>query len=842
MGLLRGHRSNVNRRANPTVVSKLFRSDIRNHRPTTVGDRHVGDVSREAEDKYQVLFENLNDAAFLADVETGTILETNKQAERLLCRPRDEIVGMHQTELHPPGQGEKYRRKFGRHVANEHAADYDGEIVTKDGTVVPVFISASTMTIGGRGVILGLFRDISDQKRVEEKLRYRAEFERLVSGISTKFINIDLAEVDCAIGTALEDIGRFAGASRSYLFLFSENGGEARKTHEWCDEGGAQDSGPKDIESSVVVPVGPGDHPIGFLGLDSAKEARGWSEDTIPLLRILGEVFANALARAQAEEALRESEQKLDAMLSSIPDHMSMMDGDLTIMWANETAKRLFGDDLVGRKCYEVYHRRKQPCEPAPCLTLKAFQDGKTHEHDTQVVDKDGQVRYFHCTASVALRDETGRPTAVMEVSRDITDQRRAEEALKEAHRQTEQLLGAIPSILIGADTTGTITRWNEAAERTFGIAAQDAVGRHFARCSIQWDWVNVLGRVEQWLADGGPRQLRLDDVRFTRTNGKDGLLGITVNPVVNDTGEFDGFLLFAADVTKRRELESQLIQAQKLESIGQLAAGIAHEINTPTQYVGDNIRFLKDSFGDLLELLGKGGRFLEAARRGSVTPELVAEMEAAARDADVEYLAKEIPKAIEQSLEGVDRVATIVRAMKEFSHPGGKEKSAVDVNRAIGNTVTVARNEWKYVAEMDTDFDESLPPVPCLPGEFNQMILNIIINAAHAIADVVGDGSNGKGQITIVTRRDDGWAEIRISDTGSGVPEAVRDRLFDPFFTTKEVGKGTGQGLSIARSVIVDKHGGTITFESETGKGTTFIIRLPLENSPSGGHRGKDI
>jgi signal transduction histidine kinase len=167
---------------------------------------------------------------------------------------------------------------------------------------------------------------------------------------------------------------------------------------------------------------------------------------------------------------------------------------------------------------------------------------------------------------------------------------------------------------------------------------------------------------------------------------------------------------------------------------------------------------------------------------------------------------------------------------MKEFSHPGGREKTAVDINRAIENTVTVARNEWKYVAEMRTEFDEGLPPVPCLPGEFNQVILNMIINATHAIADIVGDGSNGKGQITVSTRSVDGWAEVRISDTGGGIPEEVRDRIFDPFFTTKEVGRGTGQGLTIARSVIVDKHGGTISFETETGKGTTFIVRLPLE------------
>jgi len=194
-----------------------------------------------------------------------------------------------------------------------------------------------------------------------------------------------------------------------------------------------------------------------------------------------------------------------------------------------------------------------------------------------------------------------------------------------------------------------------------------------------------------------------------------------------------------------------------------------------------------------------------------------------------MEYLADEVPKAVQQGLEGVGRVASIVSAMKEFSHPGAKEKAHVDLNHAIETTVTIARNEWKYVADTELDLDPQLPPVPCLPGEFNQVILNLIINAAHAIADVVGDGSRGKGTITITTRRQNNEAEIRIQDTGKGIPEKARDRVFDPFFTTKAVGKGTGQGLAIAHSVVVDKHGGSIAFETAEGKGTEFVIRLPL-------------
>jgi signal transduction histidine kinase len=288
--------------------------------------------------------------------------------------------------------------------------------------------------------------------------------------------------------------------------------------------------------------------------------------------------------------------------------------------------------------------------------------------------------------------------------------------------------------------------------------------------------------------------------------------------------------LVFVRDMTQRKQLQIQLSQAQKLESIGQLAAGIAHEINTPTQYVGDNTRFLQGSFHDLFGLIEKYRYLLKTAKEGEISQKVIAEVERTEDNTDLEYLSEEIPKAIQQSLEGIDRVAKIVRAMKEFSHPGTKEKKAIDINKAIETTITIARNEWKYVSEMVTDFDSSLPLVPCLPDDLNQVILNIIINAAHAIAGTVGDGSKGKGTITIKTSPKDGEAEIRISDTGTGIPEEIRNRIFDPFFTTKEVGKGTGQGLTIAHSIIVKKHGGSLSFETEVGKGTTFIISLPIE------------
>lgn len=292
------------------------------------------------------------------------------------------------------------------------------------------------------------------------------------------------------------------------------------------------------------------------------------------------------------------------------------------------------------------------------------------------------------------------------------------------------------------------------------------------------------------------------------------------------------GFRGIVRDISGPKKSEEQLNKTLRLESIGQLAAGIAHEINTPIQYIGDNIQFLKDSFGDILNLLNSALAYVKLPATGSTKEAAVSEIEEIMKSTDSDYLIDEIPRAIEQSINGLQRVSEIVQAMKQFCHPGKEEKQASDLNAAIKNVVTVAKNEWKYVADVVTDLDATLPLVPCRLGEINQVILNMIINAVDAIKDAAGKDGTGKGTIMITTGHDDSWAEIRISDTGTGIPEEIRSKIFNPFFTTKEVGKGTGQGLAISHSIVVKKHGGTIGFETEMGKGTTMVVRIPLRGS----------
>jgi two-component system, NtrC family, sensor kinase len=279
-------------------------------------------------------------------------------------------------------------------------------------------------------------------------------------------------------------------------------------------------------------------------------------------------------------------------------------------------------------------------------------------------------------------------------------------------------------------------------------------------------------------------------------------------------------------EMRERERMAIELRLAQKLESVGRLAAGVAHEINTPIQYIGDSVSFLKSSQVQLQQLQAAYSAALtRLAPHEAVKPhvETIRKLE---EDIDLAFLVSEIPKAFERTLDGVERVAAIVRAMKEFAHPDAVEQSSSDINHAIETTLTVAHNEYKYHAQVQTRFAE-LPLTICNIGELNQVFLNLIVNAAHAIAESGKDASTGR--MIITTESTGTEVVISIEDNGCGIPAENIEKVFDPFFTTKPVGRGTGQGLAIARSIVVEKHLGSIDIKSGVGEGTCFILRLPV-------------
>jgi signal transduction histidine kinase len=389
------------------------------------------------------------------------------------------------------------------------------------------------------------------------------------------------------------------------------------------------------------------------------------------------------------------------------------------------------------------------------------------------------------------------------------------------------RLFERMPSLFIGLGAAHRILLWNAQAELILGCPRADVVGRRLDDCPIAWDPARVAAGLAEGSRSGEP--VRIDGMRCQRPDREAIELGLTIIPFGD--GALYGLqtVISGADITARRLLEEELARAQKMQAIGHLAAGIAHEISTPAQFVGDNTHFLREAFDDLAQLLIRFQDLAAAARDAGGLAEPLQAVDTAVQELDLDYLEAEIPLAIDHILDGVERISKIVRSMKFFAHPGGLEKTPLDLNEAIESTLVISRNVWKYVADVATDLDPALPPVSGQRGEINQVLLNLITNAAHAIAEKQGRRATDKGRIRITSRQRDGWAEVRVQDSGPGIPEAIRNQVFDLFFTTKEEGIGSGQGLAIAHSVIVEKHGGVLTFESAPGEGTTFIVRLPV-------------
>lgn len=412
---------------------------------------------------------------------------------------------------------------------------------------------------------------------------------------------------------------------------------------------------------------------------------------------------------------------------------------------------------------------------------------------------------------AAAQRDDGGIATRVVAVFSDVTAQVRAE-------RRQLSLISAIPDLLIRVQNDSTVVHVKIPEGHAECACGVPGAGEKLTDSAFTSGWSAQAERaIANVVNDRRPTRFETK-----RKSGSEEVEACDIEVRVLPSSD-DEALFVIRDITADKHQREQGLQSQKLEAIGQLAAGIAHEINTPLQFVGDNLHFLSEAAEALTATLDE--------YRQQIPEELATSLREVEANLDVDYMTEHLKPAFAAALDGVQRVSVIVQAMKSFSHPGAKEKRPEDLNHAIETTITISTNVWKYVADIERDFATDLPKVDCVIGEINQVLLNLITNAAHAIADVVGE-TGAKGRIGISTKLVEEQIEIRISDNGHGIPEGVRSRVFEPFFTTKAVGRGTGQGLPLARAIIL-QHRGTLTFETEEGKGTTFVIRIPVEGAP---------
>jgi len=400
---------------------------------------------------------------------------------------------------------------------------------------------------------------------------------------------------------------------------------------------------------------------------------------------------------------------------------------------------------------------------------------------------------------------------ATDDVETPTTERRNLADALAHERNVLRTMIDLIPAFIYAKDAHSRFTACNKLVANRMGVAPGELIGKtdfdFFPR-----EMAEKFFSDEQALLKSGKPLIDHEEIAFDKTRGMNRVILTSKIPLHDADGNLTGVVGTGFDITDRKAAEERMASSDRLESIGRLAAGVAHEINTPIQYLSDSVSFIREGVKELLE-------YIDALHAAMPQPP--------APDENVEDLRKEMPPALTLVADGLSRIAEIVRSMKDFAHAGQHEMGPTDLNRAIASTLVIARSEYKPVAEVETDYGQ-LPPVTCHTSQINQVVLNLVVNAAHAIADKI-KRSGAVGKITVSTRVEGERVVIAIGDTGGGIPEDIRARIFDPFFTTKEVGRGTGQGLSIARNVIVKGHGGELDFTTELGKGTTFYIRLPI-------------
>ena len=459
-----------------------------------------------------------------------------------------------------------------------------------------------------------------------------------------------------------------------------------------------------------------------------------------------------------------------------------------------------------------------------------------------RIVNKAGETKWVEINA---VPFSWGDKPATLCFLTDITNRKQAEEALREERNLLRTVIDSLPDYIFIKDTDYRYIVSNEAFARFHQMTPKDLVGKKAHEIFPQEAALRFYADDKKVMLSGQPLLNRED--RLVDKEGKTIWHLASKVPLRNSFGNVAGLVGIAKDITERKQMEKELrsnkeeleqtltelketqaymIQSEKMASVGQLAAGVAHEINNPTGFVSSNINTLSGYQNDIKSLLMEYRNLVDDLKDSAITShcpisisEQVERILALEANVDIDFLLSDMPVLINESLEGMERIKKIVLDLKDFAHPGEDKAQTADINKGIESTLSIVWNELKYIATVTKEYGE-LPLVECYPQQLNQVFMNILVNAAQAMKD--------QGEIRVSTHASNGFVEIKISDTGAGISDENLSKIFDPFFTTKEVGKGTGLGLNVAYN-IVKKHKGDLKVESELGKGTTFIIRIPV-------------
>ena len=780
-----------------------------------------------SETRFRSVIESVPDAIIQANRQ-GTIISWNQAAKSQFGYTEDEVMGKPLTMLMPPQYREAHQRGLERMGLTGEARvigrSVELEGLRKDGSIFPIELSLGTWSDDTESFYCGIIRDITKRKCVEEELRHRIDLERLVATLSTNFIDLTLDDLNNGIVKALGVIGEFAGADRSYIFLFSEDGTTVTNTHEWCSENiapqahqlqdVANQSFPwileqirgnqivniprvadlppeanaeriefqkQGIQSLLNVPLVCRGTVMGFLGFDSVRSEKVWAEDDFHLLKTVGEIVVNSLEQKQTDIRQRESEERFKRLVETaniLPWEADYTTGQMT--YIGPQANKLLGYPDVAwyRKHFWEDHIHPEDRQWAQTFCLESAVTKTEYELEYRMLAADGRIVWVHDHVRVN-RDELGKPRTLQGFMFDITIRKQAEEMLQNAYREVGTILTNLPTLVFMIDKEGKVAYVNTLATQHFEKTERPLVGKLIHEILpftvAQWNQL-----VTDFMLAKNQEELDQQEGEF---QAQERTYRYRLFPVALPTSQLYETGLALWDISESQRLQDQLLQSEKLSSLGTMVSGMAHEISNPMQAV----------LG-LTELI-----------LGESDPTVIKELAS-----DLHRVGK--------------HATTVLRDFVTYARTSSNApKVPVDLNeRLIEAVKMVQRGPHFGQVEVVTQ----LEPIPCISArqaEIDQIFINLIGNAVQAM--------QGKGRLTLATRCEEALMAVYIIDSGCGIPQEKLQKIFDPFFTTKPQGTGTGLGLSIVHKIMT-KYGGTISVNSEEGKGTTFTIQFPIGNS----------